>query len=60
MLSVIGKDNTGTDSDNIIFTIKNKTLYVPVVTFSAKDIEKLSKILQPGFKSTPSRYRAKF
>ena len=34
---------------NIIFTIKNITLYAPVVTLSSRDIRKLSKLLSKGF-----------
>ena len=33
------------NNDNIIFTIKDKKLYVPVVTLSARDNKKLSKLL---------------
>ena len=42
-------DNANADSNNIIFTIKDTKLYVPVVTLSAKDNEKLSKIVSKGF-----------
>ena len=34
---------------NNIFTIKDRKLYVPVVTLSAKDNNKLSKLLTKGF-----------
>ena len=34
---------------NNIFTIKDRKLYVPVVTLSAKDNNKLSKLLSKGF-----------
>ena len=34
-----------TNSNNIIFPIKDTKLYVPVVTLSAKDNQKLSKLL---------------
>ena len=35
VLSVAGTDNVnGNDSDNIIFTIRDTKLYVPVVTLS--------------------------
>ena len=40
-----GGDKTDANSNNIIFTIKNTKLYVPVATLSAKDNQKLSKIL---------------
>ena len=38
-----------TNSNNIIFTNKDTKLYVPVVTLSAKDYQKLSKLLSKGF-----------
>ena len=37
-----------TNSNNIIFPIKDTKLYVPVVTLSAKDNQKLSKLLSKG------------
>ena len=43
VLSVTGNDNTNGNPDHVIFTIKDTKLYVPVVTLSAKDNEKLSK-----------------
>ena len=36
-------DNTDADQDNIVFTIKGTKLYVPVVTLSTKDSQKVSK-----------------
>ena len=50
-LSVFGNenDNADADSNNIIFTIKDKRLYVSVITLSAKDNQKLSKLLSKGF-----------
>ena len=36
-LSAFGADNTNASSNNIIFTIKNTKLHVPVVTLSARD-----------------------
>ena len=42
-------DNTNDNSDNLIFTMKDTILYLPVVTLSAKDNQKLSKILSKGF-----------
>ena len=44
-----GNDNTNVNPNNIIFTIKNTNLYVPVVTLSAKDNQKLSTLLSKGF-----------
>ena len=41
-------DNDNNDID-IISTIKNITLYTPVVTLSSRDIRKLSKPLSKGF-----------
>ena len=35
--------------NNIIFTIKDTQLYVPVVTLLAKDNQKFSKFLSKGF-----------
>ena len=45
-----GADNVNNrDSNNIIFTIKDAKLYVPVVTLSARDNQKQSKLLTKGF-----------
>ena len=48
-LSANGNDNTDADPNNIIFTIKNAELYVPMVLLSAKDNQKLAKRLNKGF-----------
>ena len=45
-MSANGNDN---GNANIIFTIKDTKLYVPVVTLSARDNQKLSKHLSKGF-----------
>ena len=37
LLSAAGNDNTNTNLNNIIFTIKDAKLYFPFVTLSAKD-----------------------
>ena len=37
------------DDNNVIFTIKDAKLYVPVVALSARDNRKLSKILSKEF-----------
>ena len=51
VLSTAGDDNTNdTNSNNIIFTIKDTKLYVPVVTLSARDNQKLSKRLSKDLK----------
>ena len=47
--SAAGNDNTNANPDNIIFTIIDTELYVPVVTLSAKDYQQLSKLLSKGF-----------
>ena len=54
VLSAAGNDNVNNDdndnnSNNIIFTIKDTKLYVLVVTLSARDNQKLSKLLSKGF-----------
>ena len=43
-------DNADVDFNNIIFTTNDTKLYVPIVIFSAKDSQKLSKLLSKGFK----------
>ena len=45
-------DDANLDFNKIIFTIKDKKLYVPIVTLSAKDNEKLSKSLSKGFEKS--------
>ena len=45
VLSAAGVDNENTNPDNIIFAIKDTKLYVPVLTFSARDNQNLSKFL---------------
>ena len=53
-MSVAGNDNND-DNDNynnrkkITFTMKDTKIYVPVVTLSAIDKEKLSKLVSKGF-----------
>ena len=49
VFSRAGNDNVNDNDNNIIFTIKNTKLYVPIVTLSAKDNQKLSKLLSKGF-----------
>ena len=51
VLSVADTDNANgnNDDNNIIFAIKYTKLYVPVVTLSARDNKKLSKLLSKGF-----------
>ena len=42
VLAAAGADNNDGNSNNNIFTIKDAKLYVPVVTLSARDNQKLS------------------
>ena len=54
VLSAAGNDNgNGNDNDNnIIFTIKDTKLYIPVVTLSARDKKNKSKLLSKGFEKS--------
>ena len=55
ILSASGnKNNINEDANvnNIIFTIKDTKIYVPVVTLSARDNQKLSKRLSKGFEGS--------
>ena len=49
---MLGMVNEDANANNIIFTIKNIKLYVPVVTLSARDNQKLSKRLSTGFEKS--------
>ena len=49
VLSPAGNDNANCNDDNIIFTIKDTKLYLPVVTLSARDNQKLSKLSSKEF-----------
>ena len=44
-----GNDNANSNDDNIIFTIKDTKLYVPVVILSARDNQKLTNFLSKRF-----------
>ena len=48
VLPAAGADNDNANPDDIIFTIIDTKLYVPVVTFSAKYNQKLSKLPSTG------------
>ena len=48
-MSAIGNDNGNNRDDKVNFTIKDTKLYVPAVTLSAKNTQKLSKLLSKGF-----------
>ena len=52
ILSAAGADNDNANPNNIIFTIKSTKSYVPVVNFSAKDNQKLLKLLSKGFQGS--------
>ena len=51
VLPVVGTDNANgnNDDNNIVFTIKDTKLYVPVATLSENENQKLSKLLSKGF-----------
>ena len=49
VLSVAGADNTNANPNHVIFPIKDTKLYVRVVNLSARDYQKLSKVLSKGF-----------
>ena len=49
VLAASGVDNVNANDNNFFFTIKDTKLYVPVVTLSAKDSQKLSEPLSKGF-----------
>ena len=48
-MSATGNDNANSNDDNIVFTIINTKLYVSVVSLSARDNQKLTKLLSKGF-----------
>ena len=48
-LACTDNGNSNNDDSNIICTIKDTKLYVPVVTLSARDTQKLSKLLSKVF-----------
>ena len=64
---VLSAADNGNDNDNdnnsisFIFTIKDTKLYVPVVTLSARDNQKLSKLLSKGFERSVywNKYKTK-
>ena len=49
---VAGANKANAINSNIIFIIKDTKLYVPVVSLSAKDNQKLSKLLSKGFEKS--------
>ena len=53
VLSAHGTENAnGTNSDSIVFTINDTKLHVPVVALSARDNQKLSKLLSKVFETS--------
>ena len=51
-MCVVGTENDVNDNNNannIIFTIKDTKLYIPVLNLSAKDNEKLAKLFKKRF-----------
>ena len=50
-MSAAGADNDNANPDNIIFTIKDTKLYVPVVTLSAKDSQNYQNFLAKDLKN---------
>ena len=59
VLTAAGNDNTNSNHNNIIFTIKDTKLYVPLVTLSVRDSHKLSKLLNKGFEKSVYWYEYK-
>ena len=53
--------NEDANANNIIFTIKDTKLYVPAVTLSTKDNQKLLKLLSKGFERSVywNKYKTK-
>ena len=56
-----GADNANANPNNVIFTIKDTKLFVPVVNSSPRDNKKLSKLLSKGFERSVywNAYKAK-
>ena len=50
--AAIGDNANDTGADSATFEITDAKLYVPIVTLSAEDNAKLSKLLSKGFKRT--------
>ena len=49
VLALTDADNANADSNDTIFSIKDTKLYAPVVILSAKENQKLSKLLRKDF-----------
>ena len=54
-------DNDNDNDNNIIFTIKDTQLYIPVVNLIARNNQKLSKLLSKGFERSVywNKYKTK-
>ena len=52
VLFVAGANKANAINNNIIFIIEDTKLYVPVASLSAKDNQKLSKLLSKGFEKS--------
>ena len=52
VLSAAGADNGDTNTNDIILSIKDTKLYAAMVTLSAKDNQKLSKLPSKGFEKS--------
>ena len=59
VFSLASADNTNANPNNIIFTIKDEKLYIPAVTLSAKDNQKLSNLLAKDLKDQILRINMK-
>ena len=62
VFSAAGITNANGNGDNTFFTIKNTKLYVLVVTLSARDNQKLTKLLSKGFERSIylNEYKTKY
>ena len=52
IFTVAGADNDNVNRNNIIFSLKDTKLYVPVVTISARDNQNLSELLSKEFEKS--------
>ena len=64
VLTAAGNDNDNNNDDNgnkFLFAIKDRKLYVPILTLSAKENQKLSKLLSKGFERSVywNKYKTK-
>ena len=59
VLAQAGADNANANNVHITFTIKDTKRYIPVVTLSAKDYQKLSKFPSKDFERSVYRNECK-